>query len=210
VGGHLSEEVRVKSGVPQGRVLGPLLFLAYVNDIWINIDSTIRLFADDCIIYMEVKNNNDMENLQTDLNRLAKWAVENAMKINPTKSKVVCFTRAGVKEPLNYTLGSTVIPEASSCKYSGIILSSDIIWSDQVNWTVKKAWNAFHFTMRILKKGNSNTKSLAYTSSVRPILEYGAACWDPYREGQIHALDRVQKKKRQNLYTTGTNRTGKP
>ena len=48
--------------------------------------------------------------------------------------------------------------------------------------------------MRILKKGNSNTKSLAYTALVRPILEYGATCWDPYREGQIHALDRVQKK----------------
>jgi len=66
--------------------------------------------------------------------------------------------------------------------------------ADQVNYTVKKAWKALHFTMRILKKGNSNTKSLAYMSLLRPILEYGAACWDPYREGQISALDRVQKK----------------
>ena len=48
--------------------------------------------------------------------------------------------------------------------------------------------------MRVLKKGNSSTKILAYTTIVRPILEYGSACWDPYREGQIHALDRVQKK----------------
>jgi len=59
---------------------------------------------------------------------------------------------------------------------------------------VKKAWKALHFTKPILKKGNSNTKSLAYMSLVRPILEYGAVCWDPYREGQISALDRVQKK----------------
>jgi hypothetical protein len=106
VGGHLSEEVRVRSGVTQGSVLGPLLFLAYDNDIWRNINSTTRLFADDCIIYREVKNNNEMESRQTDLNRLAKWAVENAMKINPTKSKVVCFTRARVKESLNYRLGA--------------------------------------------------------------------------------------------------------
>jgi hypothetical protein len=55
VGGHMSEEVRVTSEVPQGSVLGPLLFPAYINDIWINTDSTIRLFADDCIIYREVK-----------------------------------------------------------------------------------------------------------------------------------------------------------
>jgi hypothetical protein len=57
---------------------------------------------------------------------------------------------------------------------------------------VKKAWKALPFTVRILKKGNGNTKSLAYTSLVRPILEYGTACLDPYRKGQINSLDRVQ------------------
>jgi len=60
VGGQLSEEVRVTSGVPQGSVLGPLLFLAYVNDIWRNMESTIRLFADDCVIYRKTINNADM------------------------------------------------------------------------------------------------------------------------------------------------------
>jgi hypothetical protein len=59
VGGQLSEEVRVTSGVPQGSVLGPLLFLVYINDIWRNIESTIRLFADDCVIYRKIVNKND-------------------------------------------------------------------------------------------------------------------------------------------------------
>ena len=99
-----------------------------------------------------------------------------------------------MKDPLNYTLGDQVIPEASSCKYLGIILHSDLNCTDNAIHTVKKARKALHFIMRMLKKGNSNTKSLAYTALVRPILDYGAACWDPYREGQIHALDRVQKK----------------
>ena len=61
VGGQLSEEVRLTSGVPQGSVLGPLLFLVYVNDIWRNMESTIRLFADDCVIYRKIINNEDME-----------------------------------------------------------------------------------------------------------------------------------------------------
>jgi hypothetical protein len=91
-------------------------------------------------------------------------------------------------------LANTLIPEVSSCKYLGIILSSDLSWADQVNYTVKKPWKALLFIMRILKKGNSNTKSWAYMSLGRPILEYGAACWDLYREGQIIALDGVQKK----------------
>jgi hypothetical protein len=192
VGGQLSEEVRETSGVPQGSVLGRLLFLAHVNDIWRNIDSTIRLFAEDCVIYRKIVNKNDIKMLQIDLDRLGEWAVENAMKINAGKSKAVSFTRARTKDPLSYSLRDELIPEVSICKYLGIILRSDLSWADQVNNTVRKAWKALHFIRRILKKGNSNTKSLAYTSLVRPILEYGAACWDPYREGQINALDRVQ------------------
>jgi len=64
---------------------------------------------------------------------------------------------------------------------------------DQLNYTAQKAWKALHFDMHVLKKGNRNTKSLAYTSLIRPICEYGSVCWDPCREGQINALDRVQK-----------------
>jgi len=175
VGGHLSEEFRVTSGVLQGSVLGLLLFLPYVNDISRHIESTIRLFADDCVIYRKIINQEDIEKLQKDLDRLGEWAVENAMKINPSKSKAVRCTRYRVKDPLD-SLANTFIPEASSCKYLGIILRSDLSWADQVNYTVKRAWKAIHFTMRILKKGNSNTKRLAYMSLVRPILEYGAAC----------------------------------
>ena len=142
--------------------------------------------------------------MQKALDRLGEWAVENAMKINPSKSKAVCFTRARVKDPLSYSLTDTLIPETSSFKYLGIILGSDISWADQVNCTVKKAWKTLHFTMRILKKGKSNTKSLTYMSLVRPILEYGAACWDPYREGQIIALDKMQKKAAKFAYHTNS------
>ena len=74
------------------------------------------------------------------------------------------------------------------------MIRSDLGWADQVNYTVQKAWRALHFVMRIVKKGNKNTKTLSYTSLVRPILAYGAACCDPYREYQISALDRVQNK----------------
>jgi hypothetical protein len=73
-----------------------------------------------------------------------------------------------------------------------IILRGDLSSADRVNYTAKKAWKAFNFTTRILKNGKGNTKSLAYTSLVRQILGYGAACWDPYRNGQIKALHRVQ------------------
>ena len=70
VNGQLSEVVRVTSAVPQGSVLGPVLFLAYVNDIWRNTESNIRLFGDDCTIHRKIMDSSEIDKLQTDLKRL--------------------------------------------------------------------------------------------------------------------------------------------
>jgi len=120
--------------------------------------------------------------------------VENELKINPCKSKAVSLTRARAKDPLNYSFGDQKIPEASSFKYLRIIILRDLSWANEVNFTVQKAWKMLHFIMCIFRKENSNVKSLSYISLVRLIVEYGALCWDPYREGQVIALDWLQKK----------------
>jgi len=113
---HLRKS-RVTAGVWQGSVLGPLLFLAYVNDIWRNIKSNIRLFADDCTIYRKIMDSSDIDNLQTELNRLGEWAEENEMKINPDKGAAVSFTKVRVKERIRYYFGDELIPVANSFKY---------------------------------------------------------------------------------------------
>jgi len=82
-------------------------------------------------------NNSDMEKLQKTLGRLVWWKFENIMKINPRKFKAFRFTNARVKGSLNYSLMDTLIPEASSCKYLGITLRSDLSLVDQVNYAVK-------------------------------------------------------------------------
>jgi len=98
----------------------------YVNDIWRNTDSRIALFADDCTIYRKITNKSDIKTLQKVLDTLGEWAVENGMNINPGKNKAILFTGARVKNPPGYSLGDQKIPEASSCKYLGIILRSDL------------------------------------------------------------------------------------
>ena len=113
------------------------------------------------------------------------------MKINPDKRKTASFAKARVKELIKYYFGDQLIPEASSFKYLGIIIHSDLNWTDHVNYTLRKAREARHFIMRILKKGNNNTKRLAYKALVRPILGYGAVSWDPHRKGQVSALNRA-------------------
>jgi len=89
-------------------------------------------------MYRKILNIKDVEKLQTDLDILGDWAEENGIKINPNKIKALSFTRAGVKEPLNYSLEDQKIPEAICCKYLGIIIRSDLSWADQVNYTVQK------------------------------------------------------------------------
>ena len=84
--------------MPQGSILGPLLFLAYVKDIWRNNESNIQLFTDNCVIYRKIMDSSDIDKLQMDLNSLGEWVVENEMKINPGKSKAVSFAKARVKE----------------------------------------------------------------------------------------------------------------
>jgi hypothetical protein len=116
-------------------------------------------------MYRKILGISDVDKLQTDVGRLGECAVENEMKINPGKSKALSFTRARVKNPLNYSFKNQRIPEASCCKCLGITVRSGLSWADQVNYMVQEAWKAL----------------------VRPIL-------DPYRECQINALGRVQKK----------------
>ena len=74
--GAKSEEIKVTSGVPQGSVLGPILFTIFINDLPRVVDSHVRLFADDCIVYRPVTKNEDAESLQADINSLMSWAEE--------------------------------------------------------------------------------------------------------------------------------------
>jgi len=80
------------------------------------------------------------------------------MEINPGKRKAIRFTRTRVKIPPGYSLGEQKMSEASSCKYLGITLRRDLNWVNQANYRAQKSWKALHFVLRVLKKGNSNTK----------------------------------------------------
>ena len=90
----------------------------------------------------ENSNKNNIEILQKDLDTLGELAVENRLKMNPSKSKAVRFMRAWFKIPQGYSRGEQKIAEASGCKYLGMILWSDLNWVDQVNYTAQKAWKA--------------------------------------------------------------------
>ncbi len=194
IGSYLSTSASVTSGIPRGSVIGPLMFLAFVNDLPKHLASNVRLFADDCIIYRVIKSEDDVDILQRDTDKLHSWAETNGMEINSSKSKAITFGRGRCYGETVYKLNNNVIPTVTSCKYLGIQLDSKLNWENQVNFVVGKAWRSLHFVMRILKRSTVKSKELAYMSLVRPVLEYGAVCWDPYRISQQGNLERLQRR----------------
>ena len=98
VEGESSAEARVKSGVPQGSVLGPLMFLIFINDLAENTTSTVRLFADDCVMYRPIRHANDCEALQEDLNKLHDWEERWQLRFNATKCNILRATHARKKD----------------------------------------------------------------------------------------------------------------
>ena len=103
--GATSDKIQVTSGVPQGSVLGPILFLHYINDLPTETHSHIRLFADDAILYREIKSNTDCTILQEDLNRLANWETKWLMKFNPSKCQILSVLAKNVQS--NFHINST-------------------------------------------------------------------------------------------------------
>ena len=194
VDGKNSREVHVKSGVPQGTVLGPLLFLIFINDIGDDITSKIRLFADDCLLYNVVETSENVRNLQEDLDRLVKWAETWQMKFNPSKCYVLRVTRK--KKPIMYpyTMMGVTLEAATHQTYLGVEITNDLSWNTHIKKICRKANNALNFIRRNLYDCPTNIKETAYNALVRPHLEYSSNVWDPYLQNDITSIEKIQRK----------------
>ena len=118
VNGVTSDWAPVVSGVPKGTVLGPLLFSLYINDISADIESEIRLFADDCVCYREINEIEDTVKLQKDIDRLGSWARKWGMRFQPVKCNMMQLTKKLTnKIQASYTLESTLLENVESIKY---------------------------------------------------------------------------------------------
>ena len=107
VDGIQSDLVTVDSGVPQGTVLGPILFLLHINDLPSVISSKVRLFADDCLVYREIKSRQDQNDLQKDLNLLENWGSTWGMRFNAAKCNIMSVSRKQTPIPYQYELAGT-------------------------------------------------------------------------------------------------------
>lgn len=176
---YKSEHKIIKYGVPQGSVLGPLLFIIYVNDLPKVVNNKMTLFADDTTVLFH---NKDINNLVTDINSsltcIIKWLECNNLNINLDKTKVMNFKQRnnGIQK-LHISYSGKQIDEINTIKFLGLYLDSDMKWKSHIDYVCKKL-SKFAFALRMLRKVvNTNTLLTAYHGCVSSTLRYGIIFW---------------------------------
>jgi predicted component of type VI protein secretion system len=190
--GTTSEWLQVTSGVPQGSVLGPILFVMYINDIDDGIESVISKFADDTKLALGVSGDDNLDICRRDLELINKWGSTWQMEFNADK----CATlHIGSTNPrYNHKLGNNYIKSSKVECDLGIQVMDNLKSTEQCNGVVKKANKIVGLINRSFEYKTEKIMTKLYKSLVRPILEYGVQAWSPYHKTNIDKLERVQRR----------------
>ena len=196
IDGISSSSVPVTSGVPQGSVLGPLLFLIYINDLSDYIQySTLRLFADDCILHRPIQSEADTILLQKDIDSLFAWTIIWQMELNIGKCCSMSVTQSRLHNfSCEYHIQNTSLAVVTHCKYLGVCIQSDLRWNLHINQITTKANHILSLLQRNIKLAPKKTKELVYKSLVRSQLEYASTVWSPWQNVLINSIEKIQRR----------------
>jgi len=187
----------VVSGVPQGSVLGPVLFLTYINDMPDNIESTLKMFADDTKIYLQTNTEEQCRSLQEDLGKLTKWSETWQLRFNTDKCKTMTLGNVSIEYVYNMDDGNGKIAELSTTsveKDLGIFIDNKLNFKHHICSAVTKANQICEIIRRTFTYLDEFVFKKLFTSLVRPHLEYGNAVWAPHLKQNINTIENVQRR----------------
>ena len=194
VNGQKSGWKEVRSGVPQGSVLGPLLFVLYINDLpeELNNGSEVYLYADDTKVYRHIKGQGDMEQLQEDINCMRKWSEKWLLLFHPKKCK---FMRMGNYENRHdgYEMYEP-LEEVAAEKDIGVIIDNKLSFSDHLAEKINKANRIMGLIRRTFIAMDEDIFRCLWVALVRPHLEYANQVWAPYLVKDVEAIENVQRR----------------
>ena len=194
INGVTSAWKEIRSGVPQGSVLGPLLFLIYINDITNVVkDCKIRLYADDTCLFLEVADRESTAKLiDQDLKRIAEWAKKWLLTFSPTKTKsLVISNKKDLKLNPPIYFNNIEIEEVSSYSYLGLTLTQNLRWGDHVNVVSIKARKRLSMMLPLKYRLDRKTLQTMFLSFVSPIMDYGMVIWGGSYDCDINKLDKI-------------------
>ena len=199
--GAKSSWTEVRSGIPQGTVLGPILFVIYINDLPDVIASYVFMYADDTKIFRVIRDDRDVDLLQRDLDAASEWCRKWLLCFNHGKCKVMEVTGTGGKGQggiHQYTLkvnGTCAALEKSTAERDlGVTVSGDLVFQGHIEKAVAKALQILGLVKRTLVYFDKDTVRMLYCALVRPHLEYANVIWHPRYKKHVNMLEKVQRK----------------
>ena len=198
--GKHSDWVPVLSGVPEGSILGPILFTCYVADLPIHIKTSCLSYADDVKIFNRISCPADADSLQADLNRLSSWSKTWHLKLNPAKCKSITFTLRSSPFYVSYVLDGHQLERCVRMRDLGIILDTKLTFADHIDATVSKANRMLGLLMRSMQLSTHAHRTRfdhvavlsAYKAHVRSVIEYGCLIWSGAAITHLRRLERLQ------------------
>ena len=195
-----SDELDVLSGVPQGSVLGPILFLIFINDLPKCVDCPVCLFADDSKIYCRVPRMNSNkpelegahEKLQNDLHELQNWATKWKMSFNVAKCKIMHIGYGNAKN--EYSLNGQVLAETTEERDLGVLIDNELKFSRHIRGIVAKANRMIGLIKICFETVEEKMFLNLYNTLIRPLLEYCVQAWSPHLKKDIEILENVQRR----------------
>ena len=189
-----SSWMSISARVPQGSILGPLLFLIYINDIVKDIVSQIRLFADDTSLYIVVDDPVQSSlTINNDLNTIHNWAESRLVDFNPNKTESLLLSRKNIKPyhpPVK--MNNIEIQNVVDHKHLGITFSNDAKWNSHITLTVSKAWKRIGLLRSLKFLLNRSCLEKIYIAFIRPVLEYSDSVWDNCSQEQKLSIESIQ------------------
>lgn len=194
VNGYKSQSKPVISGIPQGSVLGALLFIIYINDMPEQIQSNMYLFADDTKFFHQVTGIEDAITIQDDIRQLEEWSRLWLLKFHPDKCVLLRIALNSNQQEYKYKLGTKSLNQVNETKDLGVIVDRELRFKTQITKMVNKANSIMGTVRRCFRYLNYFTFKQIYCAQIRSILEYASAFWDPYQKKDIVLIESVQKK----------------
>jgi hypothetical protein len=192
-----SEKIKVKSGVPQGSILGPLLFLIFINDMpdCLTDNTQIALYADDAKVFKTVDSIYDCLDLQEQLDHLIQWSHIWRLNFNVTKCKIITFSRKTVPHRYRYNIAGVPLERVAEMVDLGVTVQDNMLWGTQIRKMVSKANQNLYFVIRTIGlHAPVRAKSILYSSLVRSQLDYASVIWSPVTKQNLELLEKVQRK----------------
>jgi hypothetical protein len=198
LGEHIGAWTNVLSGVPQGSVLGPLLFVLFINDLAQGLANPMRMYADDTKLLGRADTQQEREALQTDIDTCVEWANTWLMRFNIAKCKVMHVGRGKRKSAQEYTmrddLGAEHVLEVTRVERDlGVLVSDDLKLGNQCHAAATKARWKFGALKQVFTSRSPELWVVLWKTHIRPHLEHAIHAWSPYQIGDIGVLERVQR-----------------